>query len=147
MEKSSRCRKGRRQSRLDNEQAASWNVRESFREDLGELVTTPLGRAELFPKQSDLRFQAVRLLMRLEESGPRKQTELVEELGMEDYAMSRLLRKLELHRYLVRRREETDKLVSLQRTWELGGRDDLIILEYLGILDDLGDYPCEEPAR
>jgi len=85
--------------------------------------------------------------MRLEESGPRKQTELVEELGMEDYAMSRLLRKLELHRYLVRRREETDKLVSLQRTWELGGRDDLIILEYLGILDDLGDYPCEEPAR
>ena len=39
--------------------------------------------AELFPKQSDLRIQAVRLLMRLEESGPRKQTELVEELGME----------------------------------------------------------------
>jgi len=66
---------------------------------------------------------------------------------MEDYAMSRLLRKLELHRYIVRRREGTDKLVSLQRTWELGGRDDLIIPEYLGILDDLGDYPCEEPAR
>ncbi|MGA2239459.1 MAG: helix-turn-helix domain-containing protein [Candidatus Bathyarchaeia archaeon] len=44
---------------------------------------------ELFPKQSDLRLQAVRLLMVLEESGPRKQTELVEELGMEDYAMSR----------------------------------------------------------
>ena len=27
---------------------------------------------ELFPKQSDLRLQAVRLLMRLEESGPKK---------------------------------------------------------------------------
>jgi hypothetical protein len=46
---------------------------------------------ELFPKQSELRLQAVRLLMHFEESGPRKQTELAEELGIEDYAMSRLL--------------------------------------------------------
>ena len=77
-------------------------------EDMGlELV-------ELFPKQSDLRLQAVGLLMYLEESGPKKQTELVEELGMEDYAMSRLLAKLELHRYVVRRREGTDKIVSLR---------------------------------
>ena len=53
---------------------------------------------ELFPKKSDLGLQAVRLLMRLEESGHRKQTELVEELGMKDYAMSRLLARLELHR-------------------------------------------------
>jgi hypothetical protein len=72
--------------------------------------------AELFPKQSDLRLQAVRLLMHLEESGPRKQTELAEELGMEGYAMSRLLARLELHRYIVRRREGTDKLVSLLKT-------------------------------
>lgn len=68
---------------------------------------------ELFPKQSDLRLQAVRLLLLLEECGPRKQTELVEELGIEDYAMSRLLAKLELHRYIVRRREGIDKIVSL----------------------------------
>jgi len=68
---------------------------------------------ELFPKQGDLRLQAVKLLMFLEESGPRKQTELVAELGMEDYAMSRLLTKLELHRYVVRRREGADKIVSL----------------------------------
>ena len=46
---------------------------------------------ELFPKQSDLRLQAVRLLMHLEESGPKKQSELVEELGLEAYAMSRLI--------------------------------------------------------
>jgi Mn-dependent DtxR family transcriptional regulator len=71
---------------------------------------------ELFPKQSDLRLQAVRLLMHLEESGPNKQAELAEELGLEGYAMSRLLAKLELHRYVVRRREGTDKLVSLVRT-------------------------------
>lgn len=71
---------------------------------------------ELFPKQSDLRFQAVRLLVLLEESGPRRQTELGEELGIEEYAMSRLLAKLELHRYIARRREGTDKLVSLVRT-------------------------------
>ena len=71
---------------------------------------------ELFPKQSDLRLQAVRLLMHPEESGPRRQTELAEELGTEGYAMSRLLAKLELHRYIVRRRDGTDKLVSLLKT-------------------------------
>jgi DNA-binding MarR family transcriptional regulator len=70
--------------------------------------------AELFPKQSDLRLQAVRLLMYLQESGPKKQGELVEEFGLEEYAMSRLLAKLELHRYIARRREGTDKIVSLQ---------------------------------
>lgn len=71
---------------------------------------------ELFSKQSDLRLQAVRLLMRLEESGPKKQRELGEELGIEDYAMSRLLAKLELHRYILRRREGTDKVVNLVKT-------------------------------
>ena len=70
---------------------------------------------ELFPKKSDLWLQAVRLLMHLEESGPKKQTELVEELDMEDYAMSRLLAKLELHRYIIRRREGTDKIVALRK--------------------------------
>jgi len=70
--------------------------------------------AELFPKQSDLRLQAVRVLMHLEESGPKKQAELAEELGLEEYAMSRLLAKLELHRYIARRREGTDKIVTLR---------------------------------
>jgi len=54
--------------------------------------------------------------MRPEESGPKKQSELVEELGLEAYEMSRLLAPLELHRYIVRRREGTDKLVSLLKT-------------------------------
>ena len=66
--------------------------------------------------QSDLRLQAVRLLMHLEESGPKKQSELVEEFGLEEYAMSRLLAKLELHRYIVRRREGTDKILSLLKS-------------------------------
>ena len=68
---------------------------------------------ELFPKQSDLRLQAVRLLTYLEEVGPKKQSELGEELGVEGYVMSRLLVKLELHRYITRRREGTDKVMSL----------------------------------
>jgi DNA-binding MarR family transcriptional regulator len=71
-------------------------------ERLGEDMEREL--AELFPKQSDLRLQAVRLLMRLEESGAKKQTHLAEELGMEDCAMSRLLAGLELHRRVARRR-------------------------------------------
>jgi DNA-binding MarR family transcriptional regulator len=52
--------------------------------------------------------------MHLEESGPNKQTELAKELGLEGYAMSRLLARLELHRYIARRREGTDRIVSLR---------------------------------
>lgn len=70
---------------------------------------------EVFPKQSDLRIEAVRLLMHLEESGPQKQAELAERLGMEDYAISRLLAKLELHRYIARQRSGTDKIASLTK--------------------------------
>jgi len=72
--------------------------------------------AELFPKHSDLRLQAVRLLMHLQEYGPTKQSELGQELGMERYMMSRLLTRLELHHYVTRERARTDKIVSLTET-------------------------------
>jgi hypothetical protein len=68
----------------------------------------------LFPKHSDLRLQAVRLLMHLEEKGPTRQIQLGEVLGIEPWAMSRLLTKLELHRYVGRERAGTDKIVSLK---------------------------------
>jgi DNA-binding MarR family transcriptional regulator len=68
---------------------------------------------ELFPKHSDLRLHAVRLLMHLQESGPTTQSLLGEVLGIEPYRMSRLLARLELHRYIARRREGTDKTVSV----------------------------------
>ena len=71
---------------------------------------------ELFPRQSDLRLQAVRLLMHLSESGSKKQIELAEELNMQPYAVSRLLEKLELHRYVTRKRVATDKVVSIHET-------------------------------
>jgi len=72
--------------------------------------------AGLFPKHSDLRMQAVRLLVLLEESGPHKQSQLVEQLGLEEYAMSRLLAKPELHRHVIRKRDGTDKVVTIART-------------------------------
>jgi len=68
--------------------------------------------ADLFPKHSDLRLQAVRLLMHLESSGPIKQSQLADDLNLEPYVLSRLLTKLELHRYIVRRREGADKIVT-----------------------------------
>jgi hypothetical protein len=68
---------------------------------------------ELFPKHSDLRLLAVRLLMHLEESGPTRQSQLGELLGIEPYTVSRLLAKLELHRYVIREREGPDKTVRL----------------------------------
>jgi len=74
--------------------------------------------SELFPKQADLRLQAVRLLIRLQESGPIKQSELAEQLDMEPYALSRLLARLELHRYVRRERTGLDKIVVAAETNE-----------------------------
>jgi hypothetical protein len=68
--------------------------------------------AEIFPRQSEAPLEAVRLMTHLEESGPQKQSQLAEELGMERYKASRLLAKLELHRYITRERSGTDKIVS-----------------------------------
>jgi hypothetical protein len=69
--------------------------------------------AELFPKHSDLRLLAVRLIMLLEESGERKQSELADSLEVEPYELSRLLTKLETDHYVARRRAGNDKIVSL----------------------------------
>jgi DNA-binding transcriptional ArsR family regulator len=69
--------------------------------------------SELFPKHSDLRLLAVRLLMLLEKSGERKQSELADLLDVEPYMLSRLLTRLEGARYVKRRREGNDKIVSL----------------------------------
>ena len=75
--------------------------------------------AELFPKRSDLRLLALRLLMLLEESGERKQSELAELLEVQPYMVSRLLTRLEETRYVIRRREGNDKIVSLRRLGNL----------------------------
>jgi len=71
--------------------------------------------SEVYPKHADLRLQAVRALIRLEESGPITQDRLAEQLGVERYAMSRLLSKLELHRYIARERVGSEKVVRLAR--------------------------------
>ena len=55
------------------------------------------------------------LLMRLEEHGPQKQSELAKSLDTEPYSLSRLLTKLERSRYVTRTREATDKIVSLKK--------------------------------
>jgi len=73
---------------------------------------------ELFPKQNDLRLQAVRTLIHLDESGPLEQSQLAEQLDIKLYTMSRILAKLELHRYIKRKRSGNDKIVSLSSTFE-----------------------------
>jgi len=69
--------------------------------------------SEIFPKQSEIKIQAVRLLLHLQESGPKIQTQLAEKLDLEDYVISRLLAKLETHRYVTRRKDGADKIVDL----------------------------------
>jgi CRP-like cAMP-binding protein len=71
--------------------------------------------SEVCPKHADLRLQAVRAIIRLEESGPITQELLAEQLGVERYAVSRLLSKLELHKYVTRERVGSEKVVRLTR--------------------------------
>jgi len=72
--------------------------------------------SDLFPKHSEPRTLAVKLLMFLEEQGPQKQSQLSASLDIEPYSLSRLLTKLEAARYVTRTREGTDKVVALKST-------------------------------
>jgi hypothetical protein len=72
--------------------------------------------SELLPKQSELRLKSVQLLLHLQESGPKRQTQLTKDLGLEPYKLSRLLEKLELHKYVKRKRDGIDKIVTLTDT-------------------------------
>jgi hypothetical protein len=47
--------------------------------------------SDMFPKHSELRTLAVKLLMLLEEQGPHKQSQLSASLDIEPYSLSRLL--------------------------------------------------------
>ena len=68
----------------------------------------------LFPKHSELRMLAVRLIFYLQEHGPEKQSQLSTELDIESSAMSRLLGKLESSKHITRSREGVDKIVALR---------------------------------
>lgn len=105
----------------------AWRTRQSREDRIG--VTTvkdavPVDRlaqdmelelSELYPKHADLRLQAVRALLHLQEQGATTQDQLAEHLGIEPYAMSRILSKLELHRYVTRERVGSEKAVRLTR--------------------------------
>jgi DNA-binding MarR family transcriptional regulator len=51
-------------------------------------------------------------MMHLESSGPTKLSRFAADRDLEPYVLSRLLTRLELHRYIMRRREGADKIVS-----------------------------------
>jgi DNA-binding MarR family transcriptional regulator len=61
---------------------------------------------------------AVRVLIHLSQSGPIEQGRLAEEPDIEPYAMSRLLTKLETHRYVKRKRSGNDEIVILESAFE-----------------------------
>jgi len=69
--------------------------------------------AEIFPRQPDLRTEAVKLLLYLEEHGPTSQTKIAELLELHNYTVSRLLNKLEDHRYVRRERQGIENVISL----------------------------------
>jgi len=69
--------------------------------------------AEVFPKQADQRIQAVKLLLHLEEHGPTSQTEIAQFLSLPEYAISRLLNKLEDGRYVKRQKKGLENIVAI----------------------------------
>lgn len=68
---------------------------------------------EIFPKQPDLRIEAVKLLLHLEEHGPTSQAKIAELLNLRDYAVSRLLNKLEDSQYIKREKKGLENVVGL----------------------------------
>lgn len=68
---------------------------------------------EIFPKQPDLRIQAVKLLLYLEEHGPTSQAKIAELLDFAEYAISRLLNKLEDNRYVKREKKGKENTITL----------------------------------
>jgi len=77
-------------------------------EDMDQQLT------EIFPRQPDLRTQAVKLLLYLEEHGRTNQTKITEELNIPNYTVSRLLGKLEDHHYIRREKEGVENTVLLE---------------------------------
>jgi len=69
--------------------------------------------SEIFPRQPDLRTQAVKLLLHLEEHGPIGQVKIAELLDIQDYAVSRLLNKLEDHNYIRRERKGVENIITV----------------------------------
>ncbi|OGD53027.1 hypothetical protein A3K80_03815 [Candidatus Bathyarchaeota archaeon RBG_13_38_9] len=68
---------------------------------------------ELFPKQSELKPQAVQLLLHLSEKGSKNQNQLSEDLELKPYTISRILAKLESHNYIRRTRDGNEKTVNM----------------------------------
>jgi len=68
---------------------------------------------EIFPKQPDLRIQAIRLLLYLEEHGPTSQTKITQILNLPEYAVTRLLNRLEDSHYIQREKKGLENTISL----------------------------------
>jgi len=77
-------------------------------EDMDQQLT------EIFPRQPDMRTEAVKLLQHLEEHGQTAQTKIKELLHVPDYTVSRLVNKLEDYRYVKRERKGIENIIALE---------------------------------
>jgi len=77
-------------------------------EDMDQQLT------EIFPRQPDMRTEAVKLLQHLEEHRQTAQTKIKELLHVPDYKVSRLVNKLEDYRYVKRERKGIENIIALE---------------------------------
>jgi DNA-binding MarR family transcriptional regulator len=68
---------------------------------------------QLFPNNRESRRDAVRIILKLSESGPLEQSKLAQDLELAEYTLSRLLSKMELHGYVIRTPRGPQKIVTL----------------------------------
>jgi len=68
--------------------------------------------AEIFPKSSRSRLQALRVMKFLETHDPTNQKELAEAVGIEEYDLSRILDRLELHQKIRREKRGLENMVQ-----------------------------------
>jgi len=94
-------------SPIDDEHVEQFISAERVSEDLG------LELEQLFPKNLESRHEAVRIILHLSDSGQMEQGMLAKALELPEYTMSRLLSRLELHRYITRQLRGSQKIVKL----------------------------------
>lgn len=70
-------------------------------------------------RSSSQRVVTLECMLRLQESGPAKQSQLAEELEIARHTISRLPDRLEHSKYVTRERAGTDKIVRLSHTRQI----------------------------
>jgi len=101
---------------LENRDGTTEITEEDVRNSVSEqqlLLDNEEELAKIFPKSDESRLQAIKVMQFLETHST-NQKELAESVGISEYALSRILDKLELHHKIRRERRGLEKMIRIE---------------------------------